>query len=204
MRRYSRNSLALTLAAPLFCGVCPTPAAAQQSIANPMNSVFVFGGVLNNGDLGQTLLVVGNKYGHSGIAGAAFRSEFVQLPNRFDIGAEVGSALRFGEGSSGEFWAGGTLTYRGFNSSSLSVIPTGIFGLSAITNTSDIEQARAIMHGGNETLLFYVGLEVAFTTPQFKDWEIVYRVHHRSGGYGILGNVLEGNNANVIGLRHYF
>jgi hypothetical protein len=134
----------------------------------------------------------------------AFRSEFLQLPQKFDIGAEIGSALRFGDGNSGEFWGGGTLTYRGFDSGSLSVIPTGIFGLSAITSPTGVERERAIRHGGNETLLLYLGLELAVTTRQLHGWEIVYRVHHRSGAYGLLGNVLEGHNANVIGLRHYF
>lgn len=204
MRRYLQNSLALTLIAPVLCGLYSAPAAAQQPMANPTTSVFVFGGVLNSGNLGQTVLVFGNKYENSGIAGAAFRSEFIQLPNKFDIGAEIGSALRFGDGTSGEFWGGGTLTYRGFDSGKLTVIPTGVLGLSAITNTTGVERARAIQHGGNETLLFYLGLEVAFTRPEWRGWELVYRVHHRSGGYGLLGHVVEGHNATVIGLRHYF
>jgi hypothetical protein len=206
MRRYWRNSHlpALALTAPLLFGVHSTRAAAQQPMTNPTNSLFVFGGVLNSGNLGQTVLVFGNKYESSGIAGAAFRSEFVQLPNKFDIGAEIGTGLRFGDGTSGEFWGGGTLTYRGFDTGKFTVIPTGVFGLSAITNTTGVEKARAIQHSGNETLLFYLGLEVAFTTPQWQGWEVVYRVHHRSGGYELLGHVIEGHNANVIGLRHYF
>jgi hypothetical protein len=159
---------------------------------------------MNSGNLGETLLVVGNRYEATGIAGAAYRAEFYSLTPNIALGAEFGSGLRFGGGTSGEFWAAGTMTYRSFKMGDVELIPSGAFGLSAITNPTGVEKARAIEHGGNETLLFYLGLELAFKTPAIRDWELVYRVHHRSGGYGTLGSVREGHNANVIGLRRYF
>ena len=189
----------------LFCtGATWASAAEVPSLASPLSSVFVFGGVLNDGNLGQTMVVVGNRYEHSGIAGAAYRAEFFRLGSAFNMGAEFGTAVRFGDGTSGEFWGAGTLTYRGFETGGFAFIPTGVFGLSAITNTMGVERARAIEHGGNESLLFYVGFELAISNAKLPGWELVYRVHHRSGGYGVLGGVIEGHNANVLGIRHYF
>jgi hypothetical protein len=34
--------------------------------------------------------------------------------------------------------------------------------------------------------------------------ELVFRIQHRSGAYGTLGAMKEGNNANVIGIRQRF
>jgi hypothetical protein len=169
-----------------------------------VSSIFVFGGPLNSGNLGETVLVVGNEFEDSGIVGAAYRFDFETLFQNFTLGAELGAGVRFGDGTSGEFWGGGSLSYRGLRLDGLNVIPTGVFGLSVITNTTGVERARAEAHGGDETLLFYLGLEIALSIPTLPQWEFVYRVHHRSGGYGALGGIIEGHNANVIGIRYYF
>jgi hypothetical protein len=38
----------------------------------------------------------------------------------------------------------------------------------------------------------------------FPNTELVFRIQHRSGGYGALGGVKEDNNANVVGIRQRF
>ncbi len=58
--------------------------------------------------------------------------------------------------------------------------------------------------GGNASFLFYLGPEVAFSFPGFRRWEIVYRLHHRSGAGGLLGGLYEGYNSNTIGIRYRF
>lgn len=202
-----RGMRSASACAALVCVILSCSAAAAEDLFElhaPVSSVFMFGGILNGGNLGQTLLVVGNSYENSGIAGAAYRSEFISVFDHFELGLETGGAARFGDGTSGEFWGGPSLTYNGLNFGWINVAPSGVFGLSAITSPTGVERARAIEHGGNETLLFYIGLEVAFSSPATPSWELVYRVHHRSGGYGTLGGVLEGHNANVIGFRHRF
>ena len=49
--------------------------------------------------------------------------------------------------------------------------------------------ARAISDNGNASWLFYLGPEVAFSLPRHPRWELVYRLHHRSGASSLLGNM---------------
>jgi hypothetical protein len=58
--REIRFRLRLPSLRPFLCGLGPTATSAQQLVANPNTSLFVFAGVLNGGNLGQTVLVVGN------------------------------------------------------------------------------------------------------------------------------------------------
>jgi hypothetical protein len=173
-------------------------------VADSPHSIFVFAGALADGDLGDALLLVDNNYSGSFIGGAAYRYDFLRLPFDFSLGAEVGIAGRFGHGESAEFWGAAALRYRNLWLGSLNLIPAVMFGLSAVTGPTGIEHVNVAIHHGNEKLLFYLGFELAFALPDYSGWELVYRVHHRSGGYGTLGDLREGNNANVLGFRHYF
>jgi len=53
-------------------------------------------------------------------------------------------------------------------------------------------------------MLFYLGFDLAFALASLPDTELVLRIQHRSGAYGTLGAMKEGNNANVIGIRQRF
>ena len=53
-------------------------------------------------------------------------------------------------------------------------------------------------------MLFYLGFDLAFSLTSSPNTELVFRIQHRSGGYGLLGGMKEGNNANVVGIRHRF
>ena len=55
-----------------------------------------------------------------------------------------------------------------------------------------------------QALLFYLGFEAAFSLPEQPNAEVVLRLHHRSGAYGTLGGLKEGNNATVVGFRQRF
>jgi hypothetical protein len=52
--------------------------------------------------------------------------------------------------------------------------------------------------------LFYLAFDLAFALANFPNTELVFRVQHRSGAYGTLSGIKEGNNANVIGIRQRF
>jgi hypothetical protein len=51
-------------------------------------------------------------------------------------------------------------------------------------------------------LLFYLGFDLALALAKFPNTELVFRIQHRSGGYGALGAMKEGNTA--IGIRQCF
>jgi hypothetical protein len=36
------------------------------------------------------------------------------------------------------------------------------------------------------------------------NWELVYRIQHRSGAYGVIAHFIEGANANTVGIRYRY
>ena len=79
------------------------------------------------------------------------------------------------------------------------------FGWSGISNATGREaQRQGKDPNGSARLLGYLGPELTFALPSRPDWELVYRLQHRSGLYGVIAESIEGANANVIGIRHRF
>jgi len=118
------------------------------------------------------------------------------------LGGEVGVAGRFGTDSSAEIWGGLSIRTAPIPIGNIGFLTPGIvIGLSAVTNTIGEERIREITTGGNAALLGYIGPELAFTFREMPNLAIVYRLHHRSGGFGSLGGMREGHNAQVLGLR---
>ena len=76
--------------------------------------------------------------------------------------------------------------------------------MSAISSPIGQEGLRQINNRGSANVLFYLGFDVAFALADLPNTELVLRIQHRSGAYGTLGGMKEGNNANVIGVRHRF
>jgi hypothetical protein len=135
------------------------------------------------------------------------------------IGAEVGLADRFGNYKiccdtiaysksvmhSAELWGGISFRHLGFALfDTVRISPGFVFGLSAISNPIGQEGLRQIDNRGSANVLFYLGFDVAFALASLPNTELVLRIQHRSGAYGTLGGMKEGNNANVIGIRQRF
>lgn len=76
-------------------------------------------------------------------------------------------------------------------------------GLSYATEVPANEIEEAIEDGGDaEKLLFYMMVELTFNLPQAPQWNILLRLHHRSGAAGTLGD--SGSNFVCAGLKYYF
>jgi len=187
-------------------------------------SVFVFGGRTNSGNLGDTF-----KYGvgvpssqltyDNYIVGGAYQRDFVQFNSGLLLGAEIGLADRFGHYkaccdtvtysqsmvNSAELWAGVSFRHAGLRVFDVvQVSPGVVFGLSAISSPIGQEGEHQVVHQGSAKVLFYLGFDLALALASMPNTELVFRVHHRSGAYGTLGGLKEGNNANVIGIRQTF
>jgi hypothetical protein len=74
-------------------------------------------------------------------------------------------------------------------------------GLSLATQTPELEELREGVEDPSP-LLFYMLLEYTLGLGNKTPWDLMFRVHHRSGGAGILGD----NRANYLclGLKFYF
>ena len=186
-------------------------------------SVFGFVGRTDSGNLGSTFVYgVGAPeriFYDNYIVGGAYQRDFFQFNSGLLIGAEVGLADRFGHYSiccnaivysnsvvqSAEVWAGASFRTQGIALfDAVRVSPGFVFGLSVISNPIGQEGEHQIVHQGSAKILFYLGFDLAFALANLPDTELVLRIQHRSGAYGTLGAMKEGNNANVIGIRQRF
>ena len=77
-------------------------------------------------------------------------------------------------------------------------------GLSWASDIPSIEINSKISNGDYSKLLNYIAVEATFALPKHPDWQLVYRLHHRSGVFGLLGADNAGNTAVQLGIRHYF
>jgi hypothetical protein len=211
----------------------PAPAtvdAAPEVKPNPPDpflrpdSIFVFGGALSTTSLGSTLKfnldhpADAIKYDNY-IAGAAYNHDFYRLGFGFTLGAEVGIADRFGYYAlccttviksssllnSGELWGGPRISYDGFVLfDTIRIAGAATTGLSFTTNSIGEERDRELAWNGSARVLIYFGPELSFSLVNHPEWELVYREQHRSGANGTFGNLREGYNANVFGVRYKF
>lgn len=207
---------------------CPIPSSAEQSApASRPNSILAFAGRLSTTDFWSTLFL--NQNGSSPrydnyIVGAAYDRDLIDLGHGFYFDVEVGIADRYGNykeccspivlsGSvvqSAELWAGPQIRYAGFLLFDVVRIGGAVtFGLSAATASIGREAQREVQDPGNAQLLYYLGPELDISTPRIPNADFVLKLQHRSGGKEVpflptLGNMAEGYNANVAGIRYRF
>ena len=55
-----------------------------------------------------------------------------------------------------------------------------------------------------KTLLNYLMFEVGLSLPKYPQWQVFFRIHHRSGAYGLFCRGLIGSTAIGFGLRYRF
>ncbi len=190
---------------------------------NLQQSVFVFGGLTNSGNLGSTFVYGAGapeaKFYDNYIVGGAYQRDLLQFNSGILVGAELGLADRFGHYKiccdtivfsnnlvhSAELWGGVAFRHQGIALfDAVRISPGLVFGLSAISNPIGQEAEHQIVHQGSAKVLFYLGFDLAFALANSPNTELVFRIQHRSGGYGTLGAMKEGNNANVVGIRQRF
>lgn len=204
----------------------------RPRIATPEDSIFFFAGRLSTSNMGSTFTfntiaidtTLHSPYYDNYIVGAAYQRRIRDLGHGFVLGGEVGVADRFGHylvccgdqastptvtssniRHSGELWFGPTIRYESFILfDQVRVTPGLTAGFSLTTNSIGVERGKEIERNGNARLLFYLGPEVAFSTASMPNWELIVRLHHRSGLLGALGHIHEGYNANVVGVRYWF
>lgn len=190
--------------AALFVAVCnPSFAVAHDDVAQ-YSAAFVFGGALTADDLQRSASPLTVDYDGNGIIGAGLQSYFFDF-DWVRVGGEVGLALRFGQGSTGEVWAGPVARMDPLKlGNDLHITPSITFGLSMVSDAQvgrEADQERR--YEGDAGLLFYLAPEISVSFREDAP-SIFWRLHHRSGAGKTLGDMKGATNANVIGLRHEF
>jgi len=69
-----------------------------------------------------------------------------------------------------------------------------------------VEEARDAEEQGDPTkhLINFLTLEATVALPAHPEWQLVSRIHHRSGAFGTYGAGNSGSNALSLGLRYSF
>ena len=75
-------------------------------------------------------------------------------------------------------------------------------GLSIASRVPPLEPRSGPTEGESTRLLNYLLVELEFAPPQDSPWSAFVRIHHRSGIYGIFGNIKGGSNFIGLGLRY--
>jgi hypothetical protein len=187
-----------SFAAALLGCACATPALAQSAVDQ---NVFVFGGRYIDQYFEYAFNPLGASYEDNFVLGAGYQ-RFVVGNDSLKLGVEVGAALRAGDTTSTELWAGPVLRADKFIKTDLVNVSASVTaGLSVATGEIGIEAQNVIDENGDNTLLYYLGPELSFSLPSNPDVEVFWRVHHRSGGWKTLGNMRDSANAVTVGLR---
>lgn len=202
----------MLFAAFLAAGLLAIPSAVAAADDWPTNAeepdraVFGFVGALTSGDMAESANPFGVGYEDHPVFGLGYQL-FPYSIGDVRLGFEAGVAGRFGGKPSAEFWGGAVARYDGFViADRLRIAPAVTFGLSLVTRTHEgrEQQQEDASEDGDASFLFYLGPEIAVSPADNPNFEIFWRLHHRSGAGGALGNMEGASNANVIGVRYKF
>ena len=131
-------------------------------------------------------------------------SAFGSYGDNLTVEAEIGLSDRFGKENLGEVWTALYLRYDGFQWNDKVYTTLALdTGVSMLTDTSKFELSRD-SGGQSSELLHYLGPEVTFADPDNKDLEWVFRLHHRSGVFGVIDGVRAGSTFASVGVRIRF
>lgn len=96
-------------------------------------------------------------------------------------------------------------TWKGFPwDKSLVTTFSLIEGVSYMTDRPQWETRTAEKAQNDRRFLNFLGGEVTAALPQDPSWQLVYRIHHRSGVFGLYCPGIVGSTAIGMGLRHTF
>lgn len=125
------------------------------------------------------------------------------LGNDVTIEIEGGLNYHFGNENLGEGWAALYFRYDGFPWNDYVYTTIAInTGLSMLSENSDFERSRS--DDQSVQLLHYFSPEITVAAPDHKDLELVLRLHHRSGMFGLFDGIWNGSSFVTGGIRYRF
>lgn len=166
-----------------------------------------FGGQMSGNDFGQTLAPSIDSY-RKGIyfAGAAVSRRLYRAYS-IDIELEGGAGYQYAvrnENDSGQIWGALYFRYDFFPWNHLIYTTVAIStGLNYSFRETAHEKAED-RDDGTYRLQHYLSPEITLAHPDYREWEAVFRLHHRSGVFGLFGCDKCGSNMVTVGVRSRF
>jgi len=141
-----------------------------------------------------------------GIVGATAARRVATIFDIIDIETEIGAAKRFGNMSEGEFWGAIYVRYIDFPWNKYLYTTFALStGLNYATGISDFEkEVSGLNPPGGTHVMHYFSPEFTFALPDHKDRQLVVRLHHRSGAYGVISGAFSGASYLTVGFRAWF
>lgn len=193
------------LAVALLTPVLPAAAQDQTGLFDGERNVFFFGGRFHSHWFWDTFWPFGVPYEDNYFLGAGAQQYLWSPTPDLDFGVEAGVGTRFGAESETSFeaWGGGVARY-GFDVFDKWRVSTSLtLGLSFVTAPIGIEAKRAKSAPKPVDMLVYMAPEIAVSPLDNPDFEVFYRIQHRSGGLGLIMS-FDGSNAATAGVRFKF
>ena len=139
------------------------------------------------------------------IATAVSREAGWLWDKRISLEPEVGIGQRFGRQSATELWGALFVRYHGFPWDHSLVTTVAIStGLNWANTRTAEERDRNQNDGQGSNLLHYLAPEVTFALPSRPDTELMFRLHHRSGIFGLINGAHGGSQYATVGVRVRF
>jgi hypothetical protein len=197
--------------------LAPLAAAAQIAAAEPGGtlgrcrgacSVAIYGGSYVDSAMSDILLLdpqtpITWDYEDDHFLGVAVSRE-VGRAWRLRIEPELGVGQRFGRQSATELWGAVFVRYRGFPWDDVLTTTVAVStGLNYASEITAVEQDRA-RDGEGSRLMHFFSPEVTFALPTRPDVELMFRMHHRSGVFGLVSDAWGGAQYGTVGLRVRF
>ena len=80
----------------------------------------------------------------------------------------------------------------------------GVSYTSDITANEAEDAAKTDPDEGPQRWLNYLSFEAGFALPRNPNWQLFYRLHHRSGAFGLFADNDVGSNVMGLGVRYFF
>jgi hypothetical protein len=107
--------------------------------------------------------------------------------------------------TAGEFWAALSFRWTAFPWND--VVKTTIAlaeGASLATSVEREERRESVPGHTGSVVLNFFSPEITFAPPSVSAYELFFRLHHRSGIFGLINNVEGGAQYETIGIRVHF
>lgn len=168
--------------------------------------LFVFGGQMSDRSLGGTIEPLnGSDRTSIYFAGVAL-NRYIGHWHAIGFEAEGGLGYQFAQGTendTGQVWGALYARYDNFPWNDL--VKTSIAintGLNYAFQETEFEESFS--SEGTRKLMHYLAPEITFAAPGYEDFEAVFRLHHRSAVFGLMGCTGCRNNMVSFGIRGKF
>ena len=190
------------LAVSLLSAALPGLAAEPEAPLRRDNGVAILGGIFSPDVFSDIVLTPWNTRTDSiYLLSGSYNRRLTTVLNHLDIEVEGGLGRRFGDNNRAEAYSALGLRWRQFPwndflTTSFAVYP---IGPSYVANLSPAEVSK---DGKSSNWLNFFSIELTLAAPSTPQLEALFRLHHRSGVFGLINGSTNGADFLRVGARY--